>query len=360
MLHELERETPERLQRLTQLVRDVFAHSNSGHRLVAIGVCAALLRDEETVQAVRARLAEDEFTTAGVAFPRRVPGSPGFCYSPLVVAWQFLQAKLEKAEFRLPAELFDPVEISRPLQLGVLKNGRLVDPQSREILRSLIDNWLVLHTAPCPGDSQYKLGKENYRALIAPLEKLWLDAFRTIQHRKQRPLVRLRPWPAPYKSALSLRYDVDRPVSQGRIAELIDIQRRFANAPCATWYYFADDANRQTHTRELCLVWQEIGLHLKKAGEALPGLGVTHHSSPISDYWRGDASNVMLDQQGTAYGEFLASQTPQLRVPPGSPIPKGQAISAGSGRRRSISLLKAPPTIGRWIISTNCSMNSGG
>lgn len=305
--------SPRRRRQLTELVREVFVHSNTGHRLVAVGLCALLLDDDETAEAVRQKLEQNEWKRRDVAFPFQRPGGPGFCYSPLVAARHLLEARRAIPDFRIREGTGLPAVLSRPLQWRTLDNGALVDPDSRRISRSLLDNWLVLHSAPCPAGSQYKLDKSNYRPLIAALEKVWLDVFRTIQNGRKRPLVRLRPWPAPYRAAFSMRYDVDRPVSAARIGELVEIQSRFANASCGSWYYFADDPAREVQADQLRKGAQEIGLHLQAPREALPGLGVTHHSAPTSDYWRGDTANAVLDKAGADYCEFLAAQTPTPR-----------------------------------------------
>lgn len=308
-----EQRTSERAQSIAALVRDVLSRSNTGRRLAAVGVSALLLGDEEIARVVRDRFAGDEWRRSGVAFPLSAPGAAGFTYSPLIAIWHFLDARREHAGFQLPETVGAPVTLFRPLTWKRFDNGLPFDSSAHRISRSLVDNWVTLHTAPGRVGAQYKLDRSNYRRDIAMLEKLWITLFREMQRRKERPLIRLRPWPAPYKAAVSLRYDVDRPVGQERVAELVELQSKAAGAPCGSWYFFADDPSRSALAIQLRESAQEIGLHLQSTCEALPGFGVTHHSAPTSDYWRGDATNAMLDRQGAIYGEFLAAQTPAPR-----------------------------------------------
>lgn len=295
------------------LALELLARANTGHRLVAAGLCAILLQEEDFIKAVQARLAGATWRTDGVAFPHAVPSERRFAYSPLVAAWRFLETRREDRHFSLPEGAGGVRKLSTHLPWRCLPNGLLFDPESLQISRSLIDNWLVLHTAPCPAGKQYKLTWRAYRSTIGSLERIWLDIFKAIQGNQRRPLLRLRPWPAGYTSAASLRYDVDRAVTAERIEEIATLQRRHAGGPCASWYYFAGNRRLQTQSRQLTRLGQEIGVHVETADEARPGLGVTHHSAPTSDYWRGDATNAALERAGASYCEFLAAQMPTPR-----------------------------------------------
>lgn len=306
-------EMAERRLQLVDLVRDVFAHSNTGYRLIAVGVCALLLGDQQTAQAVRDRLGQDEWGRKDVAFPFLRPGRAGFCYSPLVAMWYLLEARQLDPAFRIPEGTGVPMVLARPLPWRPVGNDVLVNAQKRLISRSLVDNWRTLHSAPCPFGSQYKLDAPNYRPLTATLEELWLDVFRLIQNGSGRSLVRLKPWPAPFRAAFSMRYDVDRPVSAERIDQLVDIQSKCTNALFGSWYYFIDDPDLVHQADQLRGASQEVGRHLQRAHEATPGVGVTHHSAPTSDYWRGNATNAVLDELGVSYGEFFAGQIPTPR-----------------------------------------------
>ena len=299
------------IQEYKTLAHELLTRANTGHRLVAIGLCAILLQEENLIKAVQAQLAGAEWRTDRVAFPHAVPAERRFAYSPLVAAWRFLEARREDRLFSLPEGAGGVRKHSMHLPWRRLPNGQLVDPISLRISRSLIDNWLVLHTAPCPVGTQYKLTWRAYRSTIQSLELIWFDIFKAIQNNLRRP--RLRPWPAGCTSAVSLRYDVDRAVTTERIEAIAATQRRHAGAPFASWYYFADDRCLMSQSRELNRLGQEIGVHVETADVAKPGLGVTHHSAPTSDYWRGDATNAALERAGAAYCEFLAAQIPTPR-----------------------------------------------
>lgn len=279
--------------------------------LVACGVAAELLGDTETGELVRSRLATPEWRVPGVAMPRSAPGGKGFCYSPLVLAWLFLEARRKDPGFALPEGIASPNRLITPLaweQIG--SGGALFDEASRTISRSLLDNWLKLHAAPCPAGSQVLLEDANYGQETAPLEQAWREMFRLLQGRKGRPLIRIRPWPAGATAAVSVRYDVDRPVSAATVKDIVDRQIRFANAACGSWYYFQGRPPSEGQERQLAQHWQEVAIHVEHPdSEPVAGLGATHHSAPTSAYWRGDGTNRLLDERGAVYCEFLGVQT---------------------------------------------------
>lgn len=298
----------ESASQLRDLLRTILPACRSSHRLTAVGIAAALLGEQEILQAVRTTLARPEWNRPGVAFPRSTENGTGFCYSPLVAAWLYLEAKAALPAVELPAGFAAVRQITQPLTWLTVAGGELVDSASRAISLSLLENWLLLHGAPCPEGTQLKIEAQCYRPDIALLESAWIDVFRRIQHAKRRPLLRLRPWPHGCQAALSLRYDVDRPVDARRIAEVVAIQHRTAGVAFGSWYYFARDPQRTSQASQLASLGQEIGIHAETPADAAAGLGVTHHSAPTSEYWRGDSTMIAIDRAGASYGEFLAHQ----------------------------------------------------
>jgi acetyltransferase-like isoleucine patch superfamily enzyme len=302
--------TVEDFQRLAE---ELLQQATAAQPMLAVGIAAALLDDGATIQAVRKWFATHAWLDPNSAFPRATTEGGGLCYSPLVLAWHVVLARRTEPGFILPEGAGQPRKIPQRLQWARLENGGLLDYQRRQISRSLVDNWLTLHKAPLPAGTQYRLTKADYQPAIARLEAAWFEVLRSIQAEKGRPLVRLRPWPAGYNAAMSLRYDVDRPISADRIRELVGIQSRVMNAPCASWYYFANDPKQRVQSRVLWRHGQEIGLHVAEALEARAATGITHHSAPTADYWRGDGTNTALDNVDADYGEFLATRTPTPR-----------------------------------------------
>ena len=311
---------------LMTLVRAALPHSRTAHRLVGLGVAAGLLGDQKSFQQVRAKLSGPEWARPGVAFPRYAPGREGFCYSPLVLAWRTMEARADEPDFDLPDGIAAGRHIEQPLVWRPLADGRLADSDVRLISRSLLGNWLTLHTAPCPPGSQTRLDPAAYVPAAAGLEQMWFDIFRDMEHRRGRPLIRLRPWPAGTTAAFSLRYDVDRPIGDGRLDEIVAVGRNRLGGSCMSWYHFADDPNREAQGDRLRRQSCEAGIHAQTPTDAVPGLGVTHHSAPTSDYWRGDATNHALDGTAAGYGEFLAMQT---LVPRPAWLPDGNGGRVG-------------------------------
>jgi acetyltransferase-like isoleucine patch superfamily enzyme len=279
--------------------------------IIAGGIVAALLGENAVADQLWEKLETPDWLVPGVAMPRSAAGAKGFCYSPLVLVWLFLEARRENPGFQIPEGTGIPSRVSQQLEWRPVGDGEhLLDEASRTISRSFIDNWLILHEAPCSDGSQVVLEDFNYAQSTAPLEAAWREVFLFLQGRKGRPLVRVHPWPEGRKAAISLRYDVDRPVSTQTITEIVQSQSGLANAPCGSWYYFGGCAPTEGQARHLTGNWQEIGIHAEDPQtDPVAGLGVTHHSAPTSMYWRGSRTNSVLDERGAEYCEFLNAQT---------------------------------------------------
>lgn len=305
------------LSRMLDAIDGPAAHATStaarlprqdrGLDLVAAALSAHLAGDEAAFREFDQCLNSEAWRAHGVAFPHSKQGATSVCYSPLVLAWLFVRRKRIQPGFSIP-EGFG-LTIERPEALGwhTLDNGQFHDLGQSCLSRSLIDNWARLHRADCPPDTQFVLDESAYKSDIGRLEQLWFAVFRDIQHAHGHPLVRLKPWPAGYSAALSIRYDVDRPVKPARITELVRLQARYANAPCASWYYFTGHPDIDGHGKYMARHWQERGIHAQETTDAQPGWGVTHHSAPTSDYWQGSETNRALEASGATYCEFLAS-----------------------------------------------------
>jgi hypothetical protein len=212
----------------------------------------------------------------------------------------------------LQPESFDPiVDAGHALDWNGFPSTGFIDSEHRLVSASLADNWMHLHSARCEEGMQFQLENPAYAVSTLGLEKRWLEVFRIMQG--DAPLFRLRPWPTGYRAAVSLRYDVDRPISAQRINEIAAMQATVANAPCAAWYYFSEDPAHERQVRQLKRYWQEAGLHVEAPAEAAEGVGITHHSSLKSEYWQGERTLAHLASRGCRYGEFLATRLPAPR-----------------------------------------------
>ncbi len=307
-------------------LESVLPYANNALRLLALGTAAKWLGMGSLDGKVDDELGNREWSAPRTSLLRMSPNSKALCYSPLASIWRSLRSSdaqgestlrefvgsLVQHERLLRWSLFDKPSTSCSWSLPDVGN-LLLDGKCRHISRSLLNNWLLLHTAPCPLGRKYRLTRANYDQIISSVESMWISVFNTIQGSKDCPLIRLKSWPENYVGAMSIRYDVDRSVSDERMREVCDLQRRLFSRSCGTWYYFPDDPERLTQSALLNNMEQEIGLHLVEGGQAEAGIGITHHSSPTSEYWRGDGSTLMLYEARSQYGEFLCLQLPTCR-----------------------------------------------
>jgi hypothetical protein len=313
---------PERLLRAVlegRTSRELVAHfaqrmwpkGANGLRLCGFSLAALAAGDDDYARELLGTAMSDDWLLPETLFFRSALGRDTPCLSPLTVALWAMAASRGLVE-ELQPESFDPnVDAGYELNWRCFSSAGFIDRENRLVSSSLADNWMHLHTARCEEGMQFQLENPTYAVSTLGLEKRWLEVFRIIQG--DAPLFRLRPWPAGYRAAVSLRYDVDRPVTAQRINEIVTLQAMVANAPCAAWFYFPDDPAHERQVRQLKRHWQEAGLHVEIPAEAAEGVGITHHSSPKSQYWQGERTIAHLASRGCRYGEFLATRLPAPR-----------------------------------------------
>ncbi len=294
-------------------IGNIAKNPHNGQELLAAAIYAHVNKLSNESSQLDALLNSPGWALSDVAFVRAKKKDSGFCYSPLTIAWLYLQARAQKPDYQLPEHAGLIVERIEPFCWKVFENELFYDADQKRVSRSLIENWEQLHSADCPVGAQFMLEEASYLAVTRNLEAMWVKVFRTMLHAINTPFLRIKPWPAGYKAAISIRYDVDRPVPPSRITELVRLHAKYANAACASWYYFNEHPDIPGQSRYLLRHWQEIGIHAELASDANAGLGITHHSAPTSDYWRGDRMNQELGNSGASYCEFMASslQTPR-------------------------------------------------
>jgi len=290
----------------TDQIAKIAQNTKNGQELLAAAVFAHTHGLSAEGAQLDALLQSSEWAVADVAFPRTKKDG-GFCFSPLTIAWLYLHSRTHQPNYELPEQAGLVFERTEPLVWMVFENGAFIDPDKKLVSSSLLQNWEKLHIADCPDGAQYVLDEASYKAATRTLEATWVDVFKNIQYAVNASFIRIKPWPAGYKSAISIRYDVDRPVGSGRVVELGRLQSRYTNAACASWYYFSSHSDMQAQSKFLARHWQERGIHAELATDAHAGLGITHHSAPTSDYWCGDGTNRDLERTGARYCEFMAS-----------------------------------------------------
>lgn len=297
-------------------ISDISNNHINGLDLLASSIYAHLNNLSVEYSRIDHILNSSDWAVPDVAFVRSKKFSSGFCYSPLTIAWIYLQARVQEPDYQLPEHAGIVIEHEQSLSWKVFENKLFYDADHKLISRSLIENWEHLHTADCPIGAQFMLDEMPYKIVTRDLEMVWIEVFKVIMFGVNKPFVRVKPWPAGYKAAISLRYDVDRSITIGRIEELVRLQAKYANAAFASWYYFKEHPDIKPQHKHLLRHWQEIGTHVELSSDAILGSGVTHHSAPTSDYWRGDMTNRQLEELGASYCEFLATslQTPRLSL----------------------------------------------
>lgn len=298
---------------LQELAAEIATHCESSLQWVSVGLAAHLLDLPDVVVQAKEALASDERHPPRGGLLYQLPGRPQLLLSPLYAVWVLL---IESEERQVPSDFMIPLSSRQDLDWRgfsgegdwSLGEARLIDEGECKISEDLLLNWLLLQTAPCSVDSCLELIPEAYTPVVARLEEAWLALLAQLLHRNGQPLIQLCPWPAAYRAALSLRYDIDRPILPTRLRQLVSIQAREANAPLGSWYSRAgDDSYADSLAFNIAIGLQESGVHVESLDEVAVGYGVTHHSAPTSVYWQGDHTTRCLAERAAAYGEFHAS-----------------------------------------------------
>lgn len=310
-------------QVLADHIRSLITQPTKGSQLTHCGLAASVLGQDDLLLQCEDRLYSAEFFDEQSGSVRSAAGSVGSFYSPALMALLLIAQRLrgnEQVSLRREESRQDPIRWTAPggedaewsIRSG-LQSGSLINSDQRLVSRSLLDNWIQCLRVPVVEGAQYELAADNYRPIAGRIEAIWASLFRHMQHAAGRPLVRVSPWPHPCRAALSIRYDIDRLVQAQQVEDIIQIQARRLNSPCASWYAIPGtpfgDKLRDSLPRSL----QEAGVHALSRADETADLGVTHHSAPNSEYWRGRSTIEALEHGGAAYGEMLASQLSRPR-----------------------------------------------
>lgn len=291
---------------------DALPFATSASRLTAAYLVAALLVDVGLASQARQVLEQASWQFRGSALVRTKEGGTGQYVSPLSV---LMDLCVRGDMHSIPEFAGSPRPESKHLEWlaapGCEQQVVLADCRDRLVARSLVEHWITLHTAPTREAQKYVLQSEVYVPLIQVIEQQWLRVLTIIQSSAGCSLLRIRPWPNGTNSALSLRYDVDRPILESRIDELESLHNELFGGFRSSWYFFPGETAQRSQQRLLRAREQETGWHLTDTSENLSygsGAGASHHSSAGSEYWRGQSSSAALDGAGFSYGEFLGGQ----------------------------------------------------
>jgi acetyltransferase-like isoleucine patch superfamily enzyme len=302
---------------------DVVEGTKRADHLAAFALAALMMKQAKLYERACLRLV-NEFTDPANGCVRAALGSESYCYTPLLAAWLTSRAREEVPEYlplpyqvqreTLQWRLLDST-VCQSAQIGS-RQGSFVDARAAAVSGSLLDNWFTLATIDRLEDgTQAELVAENYRTGLLDLESLWMDVFSVVAREEALQLVQIQPWPFPYRYALSLRYDVDRPLNSTQVQTIVGIQKTHLNAACASWYFFSGDPATAELRRSLACHVQEVGIHVTRAeDERVRGLGTTFHSALNSEYWRAATSVAAVADRGAAYTEQLYIQSGRPRL----------------------------------------------
>jgi len=276
------------------------------NHLAIFGISAYLCNDKELVSLARKRITT-EFESEKSALYRSAINSSGYCYEPALITFLLLMSSMDGLEPELTLGKEDEIELIWDLFSDSSKElERFIDFKHKKISKSLITNLKALTTLPySESNQQYELGENCYKNNIHVVDDIWSDIIKSLFENLNAPLIKIKPWPHSYKAALSLRYDVDRPLTSLQLRSIIEIQKVVFNSACASWYFFKSDESELK--RYLRSNHQEIGIHsLSSSMESVLDLGVTFHSGPEAGYWKGVSSIESVLVSGGAYTESLS------------------------------------------------------
>lgn len=297
-----------------ELSSDITAYlNNTGNSqttksLLAKIIQSILLDEKKAVRSLESEFFQSNIWNLSAVFPQVKVDAKNLLYSPLCALYYYLK-------FKQCATKVDPkVSIGRPicdktsLNWKVFaENRKFFSIDKKLVSSSLLEVWQKYNSVKVPDGRQVYLTEQSYHQTFMSLLDLWSELICEIQYMAGNNVVQLHPWPSSYTNALSLRYDVDRPISASRITEICSMQTEICNSQLGSWYFFSGEPKQADQVRLLQQYNQEIGLHsISLEREQCESVGVTHHSSPIASYWRADKTIEFLCISKASYGENLS------------------------------------------------------
>lgn len=291
----------------------IEGQSATGRRRTAVLGAAMLVDAEGLFEAVLASLGGTSWSFEDSALLRLAPDRSNIERS-LLAAFVHVAVALRhgiELDSLLPQRLETPLEWrgfgSKAIDEGVEPSTmRFYDPGRGRLASDLIENWLLLMEQRTPASGQFEIQPDHYSGGIEAIEHLLGCIVDDLQIRASGRAIRLRPWPAGCDFALSIRYDVDRPVSSARVSELAELQRRRCGDECGSWFMLTDAGHSAEVASSLAGTDQEIGRHACDLDrDSFAGEGVTVHSSQWSRYWEGRRSIEAIEAGNADYGESM-------------------------------------------------------
>ena len=265
-------------------------------QLVHFGITALVLGLDEQLARCVERLLREPMLDERAMLVRSAADSTGYCYSPALAALLVIAGTNNGDELRLRFEEAREEHLPWRVLAGSdpdwsiadeTHSGRLVDTERRLVARSLLEQWIMCVRVPTMDGHQYEISDDDYRPVARELEQVWTKLFRHMLHDASEPMVRVRPWPSGYRAAMSVRYDIDRNTHAEQVQGIIEAHSRLLNSACGSWYRIDGTPFGDRLSELLPRFLQEVGVHALRCDKPMAGQGVTHHSAPNSQYWRG-------------------------------------------------------------------------
>ena len=297
-----------------EIFEDYEKHARTAKRRCGLLGAAMMAGDEQIVQSVVDDLSTSAWSVQDSALMALAPESQNIersLLSAMVIAAAAMRTENARLDSLLPG--FDQYELSwqgfgsQSMAHSIEgADQRFIDLASNSIARCLLENWLALMEQPPTSKATFVIDEDDYGPDVIAIESIWGRIIDHLSIMSSGVAIRSKLWPAGSDFAVSFRYDVDRPLPEGRLEMIQLMQEDLFGGPCSSWYLLEDDEPTALFGRDLAETDQEIGLHSRRPMlEKIVGTGVTVHSAPDSEYWRGARTIDLFDAGSSMYAEQM-------------------------------------------------------
>ncbi len=283
---------------------------------------AYLMQNEKMIQLFKDKLLSEDFICYQTGLFFSSTKSSGFAYTPMSIISALLLANLCKVstDIKFTKSLHENIKwqaFSKDTKdKYLIKRGKdhtssLVDESNQLLSISLLENLVKDVAVPhYPNHCQLEINSDCYKSNVYALEELWIHFLKSELIKQKSPFLRISPWPASYKNAVSIRYDIDRKTHPAHVRKILDVLKTQHCGKAATWFKRIDEDTSEPIDDFLQKSVQDIAYHLVNSSDAIKDKGSTMHSGPNSEYWQG--AKTILNSKHSLYAEQLQTQ---LNIP---------------------------------------------